>query len=62
MKKRLLKIDEAAEYLSTTKGRLYQLVHKSKIPHVKIGRSLRFDIEELEKFIKENSVVAKLAA
>jgi len=55
-RKRLLNINEAAEYMATTVGRLYQMVHKKQIPHVKIGRSLRFDIGELDEFIKNNAV------
>lgn len=56
MEKRLLNITEAAEYMATTPGTLYQKVHNGTIPYVKIGRSLRFDIEELNEFIKNNTV------
>ena len=56
MEKRLLNIKEAADYLATTAGTLYQKVHNGTIPYVKIGRSLRFDIEELDEFIKNNAV------
>ncbi len=56
MVKRLLNIKEAAEYMATTPGSLYQKVHNGIIPYVKIGRSLRFDIEELDEFIKNNAV------
>ncbi len=56
MKKRLLNIREAAEYLATTVGSLYQKIHKGTIPHVKIGRSVRFDIEKIDEFIKNNTV------
>ena len=56
MEKRLLNIKEAAEYMATTPGTLYQKVHNGTIPYVKIGRSLRFDIEELNEFIKNNTV------
>ena len=56
MEKRLLNIKEAAEYMATTPGSLYQKVHNGTIPYVKIGRSLRFDIEELDEFIKKNTI------
>jgi len=56
MIKRLLNIKEAAEYMATTPGSLYQKVHNGTIPYVKIGRSVRFDIGELDEFIKNNAV------
>ena len=56
MVKRLLNIKEAAEYMATTPGSLYQKVHNGTIPYVKIGRSVRFDVNDLDKLISDNKV------
>ena len=53
MQKRLLNVDEAAEYIGSTPGSIYQKVHNGVIPFVKIGRSVRFDIVELDAFIEQ---------
>lgn len=51
--KRLLNTKEAAEYLAMTKAALYQLVHRKKVPVVRLGRALRFDIQALDAWIEE---------
>ena len=53
MQKRLLIVDEAADYIGSTPGSIYQKVHIGSIPFVKIGKSLRFDIVELDEFIEQ---------
>ncbi len=53
MQKRLFNVEEAAEYIGSTPGSIYQKVHTGKIPFVKIGKSLRFDILELDEFIEQ---------
>ncbi len=59
MKKRLLNITEASEYLGISEGSLYKLNWQRRIPVVKIGKSLRFDIQDLEGWIEENKVGIK---
>jgi excisionase family DNA binding protein len=49
---RLLRVEEAAEYLATTKSTLYSWASRRKIPVVKIGRSPRFRLSELDRLIK----------
>jgi excisionase family DNA binding protein len=46
------KIEEASQYLRTSKRTLYKLTMNSKIPHYKIGRSLRFKKEELIQLVE----------
>lgn len=53
---RLLTVREAAKYLGTTEKTLYTKVWRREIPFVKLGRSLRFDIRELDKLIEESTV------
>jgi excisionase family DNA binding protein len=42
---------EAAEYLSTSKGQLLNLVSRGEIPYYKLGRSNRYLKEELDKLL-----------
>ena len=50
----LLTIREAAQYLAVSVSTLYGWVWQRRIPFVKIGRALRFDSRDLEKFIESN--------
>lgn len=52
--KRLLTVKEAAHYLAMTSPALYQLVHRKKIPVVRLGKALRFDIQELDTWIEKH--------
>jgi excisionase family DNA binding protein len=53
MEKRLLNVKEAALYIGSTPGTMYQRVHDGSIPFVKIGRSVRFDKLDLDAFIEQ---------
>ena len=53
---RLLNVKEAARYLGTTPASLYSMVWRREVPFVKLGRSLRFDVRDLEKLIEESKV------
>jgi len=52
MDKRLLNVGEAAEYLGVTKGTLYVWACRRKVPFVKIGRLTKFDLRDLDKWIR----------
>lgn len=54
--KRLLTVDEASHYLGLTKTTLYTWTCQKKIPHVKIGRALRFDKVELDSWIESKKI------
>lgn len=54
-KSKLLNITEAAEYLGLSVQRLRYEVFVKRIPHVKLGRTVRFSIDQLEAWIQENS-------
>jgi excisionase family DNA binding protein len=53
---RLLNVREAARYLGTTPKTLYTMAWRREIVFVKIGRSLRFDVRDLEHMIEEKKV------
>jgi len=54
--KKLLTVDEVAKVLSVKKSTLYQWVHLRLIPHIKVGRFVRFKEEEIERWLKERKV------
>jgi excisionase family DNA binding protein len=53
---RLLNVREAAKYLGTTEKTLYSKVWRREIPFVKLGRSVRFDIRDLDAMIEANKL------
>jgi len=56
MDKRYYSIKELSRYLGVTPGTLYSWVCYKKIPYVKIGRLVKFDLRRIEEWTKENSV------
>jgi len=55
----LLKIAQASELLSLAQQTIYQMVCRDEIPHVKIGRALRFSTEDLEHWLENHKRVPK---
>lgn len=53
---KLLTIDELAEVLSLKKSTIYQWVHLGLIPHMKVGRLLRFRERDIEKWLSSKQV------
>jgi excisionase family DNA binding protein len=56
---RLLTVQEAAHLLGVSVSTLYGWVWQRRIPFVKVGRALRFEQRDLEKFIQSNRVEAR---
>lgn len=51
----------AAKYMGIGEGEkavatLYQWVHRGKLPYIKVGRTLRFDVQALDKLMEERRV------
>lgn len=42
---------EAAAYLAVSEVTLYRLTRAGKIPHVRIGRAIRWRVEDLDAFL-----------
>jgi len=51
----LLNADEAAQLLHVPRSTLYELVRSRHLPHVRIGRTLRFVRRDLAAWIESNS-------
>jgi excisionase family DNA binding protein len=56
MDKRFLTVDELSEYLAMPVATLYTWTHQRKIPHIKLGRGLRFDRLEIDKWLESRKV------
>ena len=55
--KRLYNIAEAAEYTGLSPHTIYTMVSQRRIPFVKVGRLVKFDLELLDKWIKQQTVM-----
>ena len=51
----LLRISAASRILSVSRSKLYELVAKNQVPHVKIGNSLRIPVEALRAWIEKKT-------
>mgnify|MGYP001616654698 CR=1 FL=1 len=56
MERRYLNIKELSDYMGIPKGTLYVWVCQKRIPYAKIGGLLRFDLREIDGWIKIKSV------
>ena len=61
MNNTLLNVQEAASYLHISISTLYRWVHQKKIEYVKIGSRVLFSQENLEEFIRINTVAQDAA-
>jgi excisionase family DNA binding protein len=51
----MLKADDAVKLLSIPKSTLYELVRSRDLPHIRLGRALRFTRADLSRWVEENS-------
>jgi excisionase family DNA binding protein len=49
---RILRPDEVAEILRLSKPRIYQLAEEGKIASIRIGKSIRFQLDDVQTFIR----------
>jgi excisionase family DNA binding protein len=54
----LVGVTDAARFLSISKSTLYGWIWQRRIPFVKMGRSVRFDVRDLEQFIQSNRFIS----
>jgi len=50
----LIDIDTAATMLADTPRHIRRLIHERKIPHIKVGHFVRFDVAELDAWLEAN--------
>jgi len=51
----LLNADEAAQLLHVPRSTLYELVRSRHLPHVRVGRGLRFTRSDLARWVADNT-------
>jgi excisionase family DNA binding protein len=56
---RLMTVNDAARYLAVSVSTLYGWVYQRRIPFVKLGRALRFEVVDLDGFIQKNRTRAR---
>jgi len=57
---RLVDIRALADYLCISPDTGYTMVSQRRIPYVKVGRLLRFDLKAIDEWIAQNSVMPML--
>ncbi len=57
MTRRLISIQDAAQYTDLSVQTLYKMVSQRRIPFVKMGRLTKFDVALLDAWIKQNTVM-----
>ena len=53
--RRITDVDGAAEYLHTTVRHVRELVYKRQIPFTKVGRLVRFDLDQIDAWLDTHS-------
>ena len=56
----ILTIPEVARYLKLSKSKVYIMVQRGLIPHLRIGRNVRIKETDLDKWLEKNSVQPRL--
>lgn len=56
---RLLTVGEAARYLGYQPGTIYNKVSARTVPHIRLGRSLRFRKSELDRWVSERDAESR---
>lgn len=56
MERRYLGVKELSQYIGIPKGTLYVWVCQKRIPYAKIGGLLRFDLRQIDDWVKAKSV------
>ena len=51
----ILTIPEVARYLKMSKSKIYDLVSKKEIPHIKIGRNVRIRQTDLQLWMEKQT-------
>lgn len=54
--KRLYSIQEAADYLALSTWTVRELIWKGELPHVRLGRRILLDLQDLDALIAHNKI------
>jgi excisionase family DNA binding protein len=53
---RLVNADEVADRLSTSVRHIHRLVAEKRLPHVKVGHFVRFDLMDVARWVEDHKV------
>ena len=56
MERRYFNINELSDYIGIPKGTLYVWACHKKIPYLKVGKLLKFDLREIEEWLKDKRI------
>lgn len=56
MEKKWLSVDETCEYLGVKRDTIYRWIDKRGLPSYRIGRLLKFRMEELDEWVKQGRI------
>jgi excisionase family DNA binding protein len=59
VKSKLMTLSEVAGYLRVTEKTIHRLLSRKAIPATRVGRLWRFDIEAIDKWLRESSISDK---
>jgi len=62
MTERWLSVDEIAQHLGIKKDTVCKWVRKRKMPFHKVGRLLKFQVKEIDKWVKDGKAAGKNGA
>lgn len=54
-RKKLMNAAQVAEWLNVKESTIRKWVHYGFIPHIKLGRCVRFSEEDIQRWLKERS-------
>ena len=57
--KDLLTLDQICKKLKVKRSFIYDLTSRKQIPHIKVGRLLRFDPDEIDNWLQSHKVIVK---
>lgn len=49
----LVRSQDAARFLALSDRKLWELTRSGNVPHIRIGRSLRYDLDDLRRWIEQ---------
>lgn len=55
--RKLLTVKDVSGYTGLAPDTIYAMVSQRRIPHTKLGRLVKFDVELLDKWIKQKTVM-----
>jgi excisionase family DNA binding protein len=56
MNDRIMTVGEVAEYLKISKAKIYLLITRNEIPHIKIQRNVRIKESDLIRWLEQQTV------